>query len=459
MQVAGDSRVDIREIIDQRPMTGLQLRAVSLCFFLNMLDGIDVLSISFAAPLLSREWGIDPRTLGVVFSAALAGMMAGHMLIAPLGDAIGRRKVLAFSLLLIAIGMLGVVFAGSLTSLLVLRFLTGCGLGGVVPTMATFAAELSPELRRNFAVTAVSAGYSLGAALTGLGALWMVPNLGWPSLFLLGGGLTVLSLPLVFLLLPESPEFLLSEQPPGALGRLNTLLRALNQPELAALPRKVDVDTRSRIEQMLAGLANLLTARYQASTLLLWLAFFASLLTLYFLQNWVPQLAANAGLLDTQAYLSGAVLSFGLFAGNASVGWFADLFGLRRAIATYLALGAIVLLLFSYLQSTTAVLIGLGTLGVMQGGFLGLYAVGARIYPAAIRVTGIGWAAGVGRLGAVLGPWIAGQLVARGVGMSGSFLVFALPLAVAAISVSAMRSPELARSSRASTHAAANARG
>src|SRR5205814_2185370 len=135
------------------------------------------------------------------------------------------------------------------------------------------------------------------------------------------------------------------------------------------------------------------TARYRAATLLLWVAFFASLLTLYFLQNWVPQLAANAGLLDTQAYWSGAILSFGLFVGNASVGWFADLFGLRRAIATYLALGAIVLLLFSYLQSTTAVLIGLGTLGIMQGGFLGLYAVGARIYPAAVRVTGSGCAA------------------------------------------------------------------
>ena len=150
--------MDIREIIDHGPMTGLQLRAVSFCFFLNMLDGVDVLSISFAAPLLSREWGIDSKTLGVVFSAALAGMVAGHTLLAPLGDVMGRRKVLAFSLLLIAIGMLGVVFAGSLTSLLVLRFVTGCGLGGVVPTMATFAAELSPARRRNFAVTAVSVG-------------------------------------------------------------------------------------------------------------------------------------------------------------------------------------------------------------------------------------------------------------------------------------------------------------
>ena len=156
--------------------------------------------------------------------------------------------------------------------------------------------------------------------------------------------------------------------------------------------------------------------------------------------------------------MSGTVLNLGLWIGNASVGWFADRFGLRRSIATYLALGAIVLLSFSYLQGTAAILIGLGTVGVMQGGFLGLYAVGARIYPATNRVTGIGWAAGVGRLGAVLGPWIAGLLVAGGMGMSGSFLVFAIPLAVAALCVSSMRSPELAEGSRVRLQPAAKAR-
>jgi AAHS family 4-hydroxybenzoate transporter-like MFS transporter len=444
--------VDIREVIDNGPFTRLQLRAVSLCFFLNVLDGVDVASISFAAPLLSRAWGIEPATLGVVFSAALAGMMAGSMLLAPFGDAIGRRKLLTLSLALIATGMLGVVLAHTLTELLALRFITGLGLGGVVPTMATFAAELSPQKSRNFAVTAVSSGYSLGAAL------WMVPHWGWPSLFLLGGGLTVVTLPLVLLYLPESLEFLLSKQPPRALERVNTTLRALRQPEITALPRKAEGDTRPRLEQVAAGLAALFAPRYARATLLLWLAFVTSLLTLYFLQNWVPQLTANAGLPTALAFLSGTVLNLGLWIGNASVGWFADRVGLRRSIATYLTLGAIVLLCFSYLQGTAAILIGLGTVGVMQGGFLGLYAVGARIYPATNRVTGIGWAAGVGRLGAVLGPYIAGLLVARGLGMTSTFIVFALPLAIAAIAVTAMRAPELgapARFSAARTRASA----
>jgi MFS family permease len=286
----------------------------------------------------------------------------------------------------------------------------------------------------------------------------MVPHWGWESLFLLGGGLTVVTLPLVLLFLPESLEFLLSKQPPRALERVNATLLALRQPAISALPRKAEADTRPRLQQVAAGLAALFAPRYAAATLLLWLAFVTSLLTLYFLQNWVPQLTANAGLPTALAFLSGTVLNLGLWIGNASVGWFADRFGLRRSIATYLALGAIVLLCFSYLQGTAAILIGLGTVGVMQGGFLGLYAVGARIYPATNRVTGIGWAAGVGRLGAVLGPWIAGLLVAGGMGMSGSFLVFAIPLAVAALCVYSMRSPELAEGSRIRLQPAAKAR-
>jgi len=441
--------VDIRHLIDHGPMTGVQLRAVTFCFFLNMLDGIDILAISFAAPPLSREWRIEPATLGVVFSAALAGMMAGSMLLAPLGDAIGRRKLLAIALSLIALGMLGVMFADSVRALLILRFITGCGLGGVVPTMAAYAAELSPQRHRSFAVTLVQGGYPLGATITGVLAAWMMPTLGWQSLFVLGGVITVISLPLVYFLLPESPEFLLSKQPPGALERINRMLRGMGQTELAALPSTAASSREPKgPRQIVAALRQLFSAQHRVDTLLLWVAFFMSLLTLYFLQNWVPQLVANTGQTDSQAFSAGTILNLGLFGGMASVGYFADHFGLRRVIATYLAATALTLLSFSYLQGATAVAIGLGVAGFTQGGFIGLYAVGARIYPAAIRITGIGWAIGFARLGAVLGPWLAGVLVARGMGMAGSFLVFAVPLALGALAVSSMRSAELSSGSR-----------
>ena len=432
-------------------MSGVQLRAVSLCFWLNMLDGVDILSISFAAPLLSREWGIPPATLGIVFSAALAGMMAGSMLLAPFGDAIGRRTVLSLSLLLIAIGMLGAPFTSSVQELLIVRFVTGVGIGGVVPTMAAFASELSPLRRRSFAVTLVQGGYPLGATITGLIALWLVPTYGWQALFVLGGALTLLSLPFVYFMLPESPEFLLSKQPPDALAKLNRFLAAMGQTELTTLPPRPVAAAPRGAAQFIAALGSLFSAPHRAATLLLWVAFFMSLATLYFLQNWVPQLTANAGLADSQAFLAGTILNLGAFAGMASVGYLADHFGLRRVIASYLGAGAVALLFFTYLQTTTAILAGLGIIGLMQGGFIGLYAVGARIYPANIRVTGIGWAIGIARSGAVLGPYVAGLLVASGMGMAGSFMVFAIPLAVAALAVLAMRKPELQTGARATT--------
>jgi benzoate transport len=435
--------VDIRHLIDHGPMSGVQLRAVSLCFWLNMLDGVDILSISFAAPLLSREWDIPPATLGVVFSAALAGMMAGSMLLAPLGDSIGRRRVLVLSLLLIAIGMLGAPLASSVEELLIVRFVTGVGIGGVVPTMAAFAAELSPLRRRSFAVTLVQGGYPLGATITGIVALWLLPAFGWQSLFVLGGVLTLLSLPFVYFVLPESPEFLLSKQPPGALPKLNGLLQAMGHEALAELPPRPATDAPRGAAHLIAALGSLFSAPHRAATLLLWVAFFMSLATLYFLQNWVPQLTANAGLPDSQAFLAGTILNLGAFAGMASVGYLADHFGLRRVIASYLGAGAVALLFFSYLETTAAILAGLGLIGLMQGGFIGLYAVGARIYPAGIRVTGIGWAIGIARSGAVLGPYVAGLLVAAGMGMAGSFMVFAIPLAIAALAVLSMRKPEL----------------
>jgi benzoate transport len=439
-------------------MSGVQLRAVSLCFWLNMLDGVDILAISFAAPLLSREWGIQPATLGVVFSAALAGMMAGSMLLAPLGDALGRRRVLALSLVLIAVGMLGAPFASSVQELLILRFITGVGIGGVVPTMAAFASELSPLRRRSFAVTLVQGGYPLGATITGLIALWLLPTYGWQALFVLGGVLTVVSLPFVYFMLPESPEFLLSKQPPGALPKINHLLRAMGHAELTELPPRPAADAPRGAVQLISALRSLFSAPHRAATILLWIAFFMSLATLYFLQNWVPQLTANAGLPDTQAFLAGTILNLGAFAGMASVGYLADHFGLRRVIATYLGAGAVALLFFSYLQSTAAILTGLGIIGLMQGGFIGLYAVGARIYPAGIRVTGIGWAIGIARSGAVLGPYVAGLLVAGGMGMAGSFMVFAIPLAIAALAVLAMRKPELQTGALGAARQAAAAR-
>ncbi|HEX5046854.1 MAG TPA: MFS transporter [Gammaproteobacteria bacterium] len=443
--------MDIRQVIDHGRMTALQFRVVTICFFLNMLDGLDILSYANAQLTLSRDLSLDPQTMGAVGSAVLVGMMAGSIVTAPFADAIGRRKVLLVALSLIAAGMFGAAACGSVTELVVARFVTGCGIGGVVPAMAAFAAEFTPLRSRNFSVTLVQGGYTLGAALTGVVAAWLIPAFGWQSLFVLGGVLSIVGIVVVFAMLPESPDFLLGKRPAAALEQLNSTLGKMGHPALPALPAPVAAKVKHG--GPLATLSTLFSSRYVQPTLLLWVAFFMSLAALYFLQTWVPQLVRNQGLTDAQAYWSGTILNAGLFVGMASVGWVADRFGLRRTIATYLGLAALVLLSFVYLTSTEVMLAGLGVLGVLQGGFIGLYAVGARLYPTEIRTTGIGWAMGVGRPGGAIAPWFVGLLVAAGLGMVGIFKVFALPLAIAAIAVFAMRSAELESATRAGVSA------
>jgi MFS family permease len=271
--------------------------------------------------------------------------------------------------------------------LMVARFFTGCGIGGVVPAMASFAAEFTPLRSRNFSVTLVQGGYTLGATLTGVLAAWLIPAFGWQSLFALGGVLSLAGIALVFVGLPESPDFLLGRRPAGGLAALNTTLRAMGQPALAELPPAPA--KQAGAFSVRDAFATLFSSRYRQPTLLLWLAFFTSLAALYFLQTWVPKLVADQGLSDAQAYWSGTILNAGLFVGMASVGWVADRFGLRRTISTYLGLAALVLMSFVYLGSANVMLAGLGVLGVLQGGFIGLYAVGARLYPTEIRTTGL----------------------------------------------------------------------
>lgn len=435
---------DIRELMDSGPMSPLQVGTIAICFLLNMLDGVDVLSLSFAAPVLAKSWSISPETLGVVFSAALIGMFLGSLLLAPLGDSIGRRKLLIISLLLIAFGMLTTAVARSVPELLVLRLITGCGLGGVVATMATIAAEFSPNRRRNFSVTIVQGGYPLGATLTGLVAAVIVPAIGWWSVFVVGGGLTLLLLPLVVFALPESPQFLLHRQPPGALEAVNKSLRRMRLGQLDELPPAAQEHrNRPRLKVLLEALREILSPQYRPQTLLLWIAFFLCFVTLYFLINWVTQLASATGLPLKLAIYAGTAFNFGGFIGMAVLGYLSDRFGLRLIITVSLAAGAVIMVLFGALQSAWAVLLGLGVLGVMQGGFIALYAVAARLYPTPIRATGVGWAVAAGRPGGILGPIAAGFLVGAGLSMTQSFAVFAVPIALATVAVALIRSPRL----------------
>lgn len=429
--------VDIRELIDQTPISRLQWLVFAICFLMNALDGMDVLVISYAAPLLADEWSVPPTALGVVFSAGLVGMTTGAMFIAPYADRFGRRTMILLSILLTGAGVLATSTVESLTSLMALRFVSGLGIGAMLASVATMAAEFAPDRQRNLILGTVLAGYPIGATLFGLVAAEVIPLLGWRAIFITAGLATLVTFPLVWLLLPESLTFLSRVRPPRALARLNAVIGKMGHNALSELPGSEDAVQASSVSALFG-------AEYSRSTILLWLAFFMNFAALYFLTSWIPKLATSAGLSLDLAIYAGAVFNFGAVFGIATSGLISQKIGLKRTIAIFLALTAVVMCVFGLAAGSSLVLMLFGLIGFfIQGGFVGLYAIAARLYPTAIRTTGVGWAIGAGRTGAIVGPFIGGLLVAAGLSIGANFRWFAIALVLAAVFTLLIRSQQV----------------
>ncbi|MDU0809163.1 MFS transporter [Aquirufa regiilacus] len=378
-------------------MSTKQYIAVFICFLMNMLDGMDVLIISYAAPAIAKAWNISPANLGIVFSSGLVGMTVGAIFLAPFADRIGRKSTMLIAGLLMATCIYLTSFATDINLLMIFRFISGLGIGAMMATTAALTAENSPTSTRNFWVSTVVAGYPVGAVLSGLVAATVIKTSGWEHLFELAGYATFLSLPLVGLFIKES--FALSKQD----------------------------DTKPSVQI-------LVKEPYRISTFQLWTALFLAFATLYFMLNWIPKLATNAGLSLSAAIYAGTVFNLGAIVGIPMQGYCSSRFGLKKTIGTILIFTALVMLSFGFFVETDYVLVIFFLMGFgVQGGFVGLYAVAASMYPTYIRTTGVGWAIGAGRLGGIIGPILGGLLVAWGLDMTQSFWVFAIPSALAGL--------------------------
>ena len=412
----------------RREWTSTQVLIVALCFGLNMLDGTDLLIMSFVAPVLSSAWAVSPEKLGVLFSASLLGMAIGCLAVAPLADRLGRRPLLLAALCVTSASMLLSAYAGDVTELMVIRLFVGIGVGTIGVTMTTMAAEYAPPRYANFAVGFVQAGWPFGSVLTAIVAAHVLPRHSWQSLFLGIATISMALLLLIALTLPESIVFLAIRRPARALDRINVIRRRLGLGALEVLPNNAAPQGNLRLKALFEG------GRGQQS-LLLWCAVTLGYFVLYFVISWIPKLATQAGLPIAQAIYAGATYNLGAFVGTAAVGWIATRFRLDRVVAVYLACAAVAMLIFGgvsmpvFLTLVMAFLVGV----TVQGGFNGFWAVAARLYPPEIRSTGVGWALGIGRIGAVLGPIVGGVLVGANLPIAAIFALFAVPLVIASL--------------------------
>lgn len=433
---------DIRAFIDERPFGRYQLLVVALCTLIVFLDGFDTQAIGFVAPALSKEFHISRAELSPVFSASLVGMMLGALIGGPISDRFGRRPVLLTGLFYFGVMSLLTAIAPDVKWLLILRFLTGLGLGCVMPNAIALTSEFAPERIRATTVMLMFCGFSLGAALGGFVAAALIRDFGWQSVFVVGGVLPCLAAVAAWVLLPESPSFLVVKNAPRE--RVLRILRKFDSSISADAVFTVQADE----EESKKSLVRQLFAEKRAwLTVLLWVVFFMSLMDMYFLANWLPTVISDSGVPVDSAALIASMLQIGGTVGTLVLGRLFDKVSPFRALAAiYLLAAVFIVLLGGAGQSVPMLVVTIFGAGFcVIGGQIGANALAAQSYPTSMRVTGVGWALGVGRAGSVVGPVVGGLLLSQQWDVSRLFMIAAVPVliaSVAALTISLSRRSE-----------------
>jgi AAHS family 4-hydroxybenzoate transporter-like MFS transporter len=439
------SSVNLTELLENSPIGPLQIRVFTLSMLCLIMDGFDVQAMGYTAPAVLKEWGLPGPVLGPVFAAANVGVLIGSLAFSMLADKIGRRPVLIGATLFFAVMTLATAFSQNVTQLLILRLISGLGLGCIIPNATALVGEFSPKKSRVTLTMGITVGFTAGAAIGGFVAAWMIPAFGWRSVFIFGGIVPLFVGLFMIGGLPESLQFLAVRKSQGA--QLARWLSKLD-PDL-----RVDSTTRFIANETSRGgipFVHLFSEGRAAVTLLLWVVNFMNLLILYSLSNWLPTLVTGMGYSTQTAVLVGTVLQVGGTIGTYGLAWLIA----RR--------GFIPMLTLTFAVATVAIaFIGqpgltLGALSVIVfiagwcivGGQPGINTFAATYYPTEMRSTGVGAGLGIGRLGAIIGPYVGGVLLSQQWGSQQLFWAAAVPAAITTLVMVCLRfvvNPNLGR--------------
>lgn len=425
--------MDVQEFINARPLSRYQWGIVAMCFLIVFLDGFDTAAMGFIAPALAQDWGIERGALGPVMSAALIGMVFGALGSGPLADRFGRKKVLVGAVLLFGAFSLLSAYAADLNQLLVLRFLTGLGLGAGMPNSTTLLSEYTPSRFKSLLVTCMFCGFNLGMASGGFISAELIPALGWQSLLMLGGILPLALCVALAIWLPESARYLVVRQ------RGTEAVRKVLEPIAPGALSRVTAFTVAEHSGVQGRnvLAVIFSRQVGVGTLLLWLTYFMGLVIVYLLTSWLPMLLRDSGASVEVAATIGALFQFGGVLSAVAVGWAMDRFNPHWVIGVFYALSGVFAYAVSQSMGNVLVLAVLVLVAGMciNGAQSAMPSLAARFYPTQVRATGVSWMLGIGRFGAILGAWSGATLLGMGWQFEQVLSTLMLPAALATVAV------------------------
>lgn len=413
---------------DDEKISPIQVFGLIALTALNMQDGFDILAISYASTSIMESWGISRTGLGLVLSASLFGMMIGAVVLSPLADKFGRRTIAAWGLTISGVGMLLAMVSWSVEALLIGRMITGLGIGAILASVNTLVAEYAGEKYVGIAVGIFLLGFPLGAFLSGYLADYLLATATWRHLFAFGAVCSFVFVPIV-LVLPESMSYIAQRGGPGALERINKIRMRLGRTELEALP-----ETEASITG-LQGIAKLFSRGCLTKTLLIWTGFFLLLSTLYFLLSWLPRLFVEIGFTEAEGNRAERLINLIGMPGIMLMGALSLFVRSSMVTGFYLAGLALSLFVLASVSGELAVmLLVVAAVGFfLHGGMIGLYSTVPYLYPSSFRATGTGWAIGMSRFGAVVGPYMAGVLLDAGWSPQELFKLYVLPVLAASL--------------------------
>ncbi|AOA59690.1 MFS transporter [Acinetobacter larvae] len=387
-----------------------------------MFDAMDTGLIAFILTKLGSEWGLSAADKGWIVSIGFVGMAIGAVLSGALADRLGRRNVFSLTLLVYSAATACSAFAPDLSSLLVLRFIVGLGLGGQLPVAVTLVSEYIPAHVRGRFIVLLESFWGLGWLLAALIAYFVIPSYGWQAAFLMGG-IPILYAVVIYRKVPESIPYLINR---GRVDEAHRILQSIEKQSAITVHQQIIVPVVKEVPKL--RLKQLWSAEYARRSLMLWLIWFGIVYSYYGIFTWLPSLLVKAGYTIVQSFEYVLLMILAQLPGYLVAAWLVEKLGRKKTLAGFIAMCAVSAYFFGEATQVAQIMFWGCCLSFFNLGAWGvLYTYTPEQYPSHIRAFGSGWAAAIGRIGGIVAPLVVTQLM----GFSNGFqLVFSMFTAV-----------------------------